>query len=61
MQVNALQVKSLDTNHPVASMLGEINCPAQTDVYNIVNNICTALDVWGANIWLDWGRATLSG
>lgn len=51
MQANALQVKSLDTNHPVASILGEINYPTQGDVNNIVNNVCTAVDVWGANIY----------
>jgi hypothetical protein len=51
MQANALQVKSLDANHPVASILGEINYPTQSDVNNIVNNICTAVDVWGANIY----------
>ena len=41
MQANALQVKSLDANHPVASILGEINYPTQADVTNIVNNICS--------------------
>ena len=51
MQANALQIKSLDTNHPVCSILGEINYPTQEDVNNIVNNICTAVDVWGANIY----------
>ncbi|MDO8488533.1 MAG: putative Ig domain-containing protein [Candidatus Omnitrophota bacterium] len=51
MQANALQVKSLDANHVVASILGEINYPTQSDVNNIVNNICTAVDVWGANIY----------
>lgn len=51
MQANTLQIKSLDTNHPVASILGEINYPTQGDVNNIVNNICTAVDVWGANIY----------
>ncbi len=51
MQANTLQIKSLDTNHPVCSILGEINYPTQGDVNNIVSNICTAVDVWGANIY----------
>jgi hypothetical protein len=51
MQTNALQVQSLDANHPVASILGEINNPTPAEVDSIVNNICTAVDVWGANIY----------
>lgn len=51
MQTNALQVKSLDASHPVASILGEINYPTPDDVHGIVNDICTAVDVWGANIY----------
>ncbi|MBF0226322.1 MAG: hypothetical protein HQK76_12780 [Desulfobacterales bacterium] len=51
MQSNALLIKSLDNNHPVASILGEINYPTQTEVNDIVNSICTAVDVWGANIY----------
>ena len=51
MQTNALSVKSLDANHPVASILGEINYPTQADVSNIVNQLCPAVDVWGANIY----------
>ena len=51
MQKNALMVKSLDTNHPVASSLGEINQPTTADVNTIVNTTCAAVDVWGANIY----------
>nr|WP_321466822.1 glycoside hydrolase family 2 TIM barrel-domain containing protein [uncultured Desulfobulbus sp.] len=51
MQENALLIKSLDTNHPVSSILGEITYPTKSDVSDIVNNICTAVDVWGANIY----------
>ena len=51
MQANALTVKSLDTNHPICSILGEINQPDSTAVANIVANVCTAIDVWGANIY----------
>ena len=51
MQTNALLVKSLDTNHPVASILGEINYPTQGEVSNLVNRTCTAVEVWGANIY----------
>lgn len=51
MQANALRVKALDPNHPVASILGEINYPDQASVRNIVNNICRGVDIWGANIY----------
>jgi hypothetical protein len=50
-QANALRIKSQDTNHPVASILGDINYPEPDDVINIVNNTCTAVDVWGSNIY----------
>ena len=48
MQANACLVKSLDADHPVASILGEINVPSLAEVYNIVSHSCTAVDVWGA-------------
>jgi len=51
MQANALLVKSLDTHHPVASILGEISSPTAAAVDGIVNTTCTAVDVWGANIY----------
>ena len=51
MQANALLIKSLDTNHPVTSILGEINVPSLSDVDHIVNDVCSAVDVWGANIY----------
>jgi hypothetical protein len=51
MQANALTVKSLDANHPVCSILGEINQPDPATVAGIVATTCTAVDVWGANIY----------
>nr|WP_320012382.1 glycoside hydrolase family 2 TIM barrel-domain containing protein [uncultured Desulfobulbus sp.] len=51
IQENAQLIKSLDQNHPVVSILGEITQPTQAKVSDIVNNICTAVDVWGANIY----------
>lgn len=51
MQANALQVKSLDPNHPVISILGEINQPDEASVRDIVNKACPTVDIWGANIY----------
>jgi hypothetical protein len=51
MQSNASLVKSLDANHPVCSILGEINYPTSAAVQEIVDTNCTAVDVWGANIY----------
>ncbi|MCX6880889.1 MAG: hypothetical protein NTW21_44880 [Verrucomicrobia bacterium] len=51
MQANALTVKSLDSNHPVCSILGEINQPDAASVTAIVRTTCAAVDVWGANIY----------
>jgi hypothetical protein len=51
MQSNALLTQSLDANHPVCSILGEINYPTQAQIDHIVSNVCTAVDVWGANIF----------
>ena len=51
MQSNVEITKDLDSNHAVCSILGEINYPTQADVNNIVNNVCTDVDVWGANIY----------
>ncbi|MCP4691308.1 MAG: hypothetical protein GY859_24895, partial [Desulfobacterales bacterium] len=45
-------VKSLDANHPVASIYGEVNIPGQSpSTYVIVNTICSSVDVWGLNIY----------
>lgn len=51
MQTNALSVKALDSNHPVCSILGEINQPSAAAVQDIVGTTCSAVDVWGANIY----------
>jgi hypothetical protein len=47
----AQQIKLIDTNHAVASSLGEITYPTLNDVKTIVNSTCTSVDVWGANIY----------
>lgn len=51
IQANAMQVQNLDDNHPVCSILGEINRPSTAEVQEIVTQVCTAVDVWGANIY----------
>lgn len=51
----ALLIKTLDPNHPVATGYGDIdindNGRRLADTKNYVNNICTAVDVWGLNIY----------
>jgi len=48
-------VKSLDTNHPVASSYGEIDINASglhlADTQNYVNNVCPSVDVWAVNVF----------
>lgn len=57
IQQNAMRIKELDKNHPIASILGEIkigggeNDQPLSETRNIVNNLCSAVDVWGANIY----------
>jgi len=49
---NAAQlIKSLDTNHPVVSSIGDITHPSFTVIKDIVNNVCPAVDVWSFNIY----------
>jgi hypothetical protein len=54
-QVAAALIKSLDPNHPVAAGYGDIDINDEgrrlEDTKNYVNNICTAVDVWGLNIY----------
>src|SRR5436309_1447597 len=54
-QTAAQLVKSLDTNHPVATSYGdiEINAPGMhlADTQNYVNNVCTSVDVWSLNVF----------
>ena len=51
----AALIKTLDTNHPVASSLGDIDIdePGKrlSDTQNFVNSICTSVDVWGINVY----------
>lgn len=53
MQAAALQIKALDNAHAVASIMGEIKMDDQplSQTADIVNNLCSAVDVWGANIY----------
>jgi hypothetical protein len=54
-QAAAMLTKSLDTNHPVSTSYGEIDINQSglqlADTQNYVNNICTAVDAWGLNIY----------
>lgn len=51
VQQAAQLIKTLDTNHPVASCLGEPNVPTFADIENIVINTCSAVDVWSFNLY----------
>jgi len=54
-QQAAQLIKSLDPNHPVISILGDIDIPGRQQglsvTQQIVNTSCTAVDVWGLNIY----------
>jgi hypothetical protein len=53
-QSAAQLIKSLDTSHPVASIYGEIEIlPDQplSKTQEIVNSVCTDVDIWGLNIY----------
>lgn len=54
-QAAAALIKTLDTNHPVASSLGDIDIDAAgkrlADTQHYVNNVCTSVDVWGINLY----------
>jgi hypothetical protein len=51
-QAAAQQIKALDSNHPVASIFGDISIEgADPSTNTIVNSICTAVDAWGVNIY----------
>jgi len=53
-QAAAQLIKSLDSNHPVASIYGEIDIqPSQplSKTSQIVNDICPSVYVWGLNIY----------
>lgn len=51
----AALIKALDSNHPVASSLGEIDMQEPSlrlaDAGEIVNRICKSVDVWSLNIY----------
>lgn len=61
----AALIKTLDTNHPVASSLGDIDIDETgkrlTDTQHYVNNICTSVDVWGVNVYRGSNFGTLFG
>src|SRR5260370_1116133 len=50
-------VKSLDSNHPVATSYGEIDIAdpgtqsSLSDTQNYVNNVCPSVDMWTLNIY----------
>jgi hypothetical protein len=54
-QSAAQQIKAIDSNHPVATIFGEINIPDNgqplSKTSTIVNVTCSAVDVWGLNIY----------
>ena len=51
-QTAAALVKSLDSNHPVATSYGEIDINGGLPVtQSFVNQICPAVDIWGLNIY----------
>jgi Interleukin-like EMT inducer/Divergent InlB B-repeat domain len=62
-QTAAQLVKSLDTNHPVATSYGEIDINANglrlADTQNYVNNVATGVDVWGLNVFRSDNFGTL--
>lgn len=48
----AQQVQSWDSDHPVASIYGEINISGQSPgTEEIVTSLCPSVDVWGLNIY----------
>ena len=64
-QQAAALIKTLDTNHPVASSLGDIDIDETgkrlSDTQNYVNNIATSVDVWGINVYRGSNFGTLFG
>ena len=44
-------IKTIDTNHPVATSIGDINAPSDATIKDIVENRCPSVDVWGFNIY----------
>jgi Interleukin-like EMT inducer/Putative binding domain, N-terminal/Glycosyl hydrolases family 2, TIM barrel domain len=61
----AALIKTLDTNHPVASSLGDIDINETgkrlSDTQHYVNDICTSVDVWGINVYRGSNFGTLFG
>ncbi len=62
-QAAAALIKSLDSNHPVASSYGDIDIDGNglrlADTQNYVNNVATSVDVWGLNIYRGASFGTL--
>ncbi len=54
-QTAAALIKTLDTDHPVASSYGELDINGSgarlADTQNYVNNVCTSVDLWALNIY----------
>lgn len=54
-QTAAALIKSIDTNHPVASSYGDIDIDGNglrlADTQHYVNNVASSVDVWGLNIY----------
>jgi hypothetical protein len=51
-------IKALDSNHPVASSLGDINIPGQ-NIRRIVKTDVPSVDLWGLNIFRGHSLGTL--
>ena len=54
VQTAALLIKSIDAAHPVTSIYGEIEITPEQPLSKsaqVINTICTAVDVWGLNIY----------
>lgn len=53
-QAAAVRIKALDTAHPVATSLGDIDIPDLTPLAttaHLVNTVAPAVDVWGLNVY----------
>jgi hypothetical protein len=44
-------IKSLDPNHPVASLIGDLDPYLPLPVSSIVNSYCPSVDIWGLNVY----------
>jgi hypothetical protein len=64
-EMAAALIKTLDTNHPVATSYGEIDIPADglrlADTQMYVSTTCPSVDVWGLQIYRGSSFGTLFG